>query len=102
MRRTSTPTVPMPNSTAPSTRYHGVGVGTVAARSAIGLTARPARRGRPSGDAPAGEQHGAGDGDDEQHDGELEGEHVVAEEVVGELADVGVVVAAGGHVEAGA
>ena len=33
----------------------------------------------------ARQQHGAGDGDDQQHRRELEGEDVVAEEVVGEL-----------------
>ena len=38
----------------------------------------------------AGQQHRADDGDDEQHRGELEGEHVVAEQVAGERLDVAV------------
>ena len=46
----------------------------------------------PSSTSPR-EQHGAGDGDDQQDRGELEGEHVVVEQVVGELLDV---VVAGG------
>ena len=77
LRRTSTPTVPIANSTAASTRYHVV-VGERQRRSLIGV----------SGEAFGGaarQQHGADDGDDQQHRRELEGEHVVAEQVAASL-----------------
>ena len=56
----------------------------------VGDHDRPLRRPGPTSLA-AGEHDRAGDGDDQQHRRQLEGEHVVAEQVVGELADVGVV-----------
>ena len=44
LRRTSTPTTPMPNTTAPSTMYHvGVGAGAVATTAAFTFR-RPSRR----------------------------------------------------------
>ena len=61
LRRTSTPTVPMPNSTAASTRYHvvvGTAVGDHDGASGEWLSAR-----RP------GQQHGADDSDHQQHRG---------------------------------
>ena len=86
LRRTITPTTPMVNSAADSSRYQVV-VGTIAAITCgafhVDDVLALARL--------AGQHHGADDGDDEQHGGELEREHVVAEQVAGERLDVAVV-----------
>ena len=83
LRRTITPTTPMENSTADSMRYQVV----VGAMAAI-IDALPSKLALAR---LAGQHHGADDGDDEQHRGELEGQHVVAEHVAGERLDVAVV-----------
>ena len=75
----------MPNSTAARIRYH-VGVGSI-----VGDHDDLPRRRSSRPLLAAGQHDRAGDGDDQQHRRQLEGEHVVAEQVVGELADVGVV-----------
>ena len=91
LRRMSRPTVPMPNSTAASSRYH-VGVG---ATSAITARSPPSRSARPARPAPGSTRNGrrarmtvAEHGDDEQHRRDLEGEHVGREQRAGQLVDV--------------
>ena len=79
LRRTSTPTAPMPNSTAPSTRYHvggRHGSGRTRSHSRL-LLARASRCRRVSTTVPATATTSG-------HRRELEGEDVVAEQVAAE------------------
>ena len=111
LRRTSSPTAPMANSTAPSDevpggrdlrdRDHAVASCASTGLCPAGMPSeQPPPAPRPQRPTPrdrrrvrslhlAGEHHGADDGDHEQHRGDLEGEHVVGEQRLAELVDVG-------------
>ena len=66
-------------------RRRGSGTTSVVGRRPTAITARSPSVALWRLAASAGEQHRAGDGDDEQHRRELEREHVVAEQVVRQL-----------------